>query len=88
LAPVLGSLLHGDVIARARPMATVATPTTIAVRIRTWGSGFEYTVTPSRRIGVEPPMILPAEMKRIKTEVWKMPRPMSFLTMFPRAITP
>ena len=38
----------------------VATPTTMAVRISTWGSGFEYSRSPvSLRIGAVPPAILP-----------------------------
>ena len=37
------SLLMRNII--ARPSAVVATPTTIAVRIKTCGNGFEYRVS-------------------------------------------
>ncbi len=46
----------------ARPSASVATPTTIAVRISTCGNGFEYTVNASLRIGAVPPISLPGAM--------------------------
>ena len=71
----------------ASPTAVVATPTTMAVRMSTWGSGFEYRVHPSARIGAVPPDTFPTEMKKRNTEVWKMLRPMIFLTRFPLAAT-
>jgi hypothetical protein len=40
----------------------VATPTTIAVRIRTWGRGLEYCLIPSARIGAVPPVTLAIRM--------------------------
>ena len=44
----------------ARPRAVVATPTTIAVSIRTCGRGLEYiSFTLSVKIGAVPPAIFP-----------------------------
>ena len=45
-----------------KPKALVATPTTIAVRIKTWGSGLEYVENESANMGGVPPIIFPGEM--------------------------
>src|SRR5690606_2365388 len=50
--------------ASASPSASVATPTTMAVRISTCGNGFEYTAKEGSRIGGVPPMIFPGLMNR------------------------
>ena len=62
-----------------RPSAVVATPTTIAVSIRTCGRGFEYiSFTLSVKIGAVPPAIFPNVIYKRKTDVWKRARPTIF----------
>ena len=41
----------------ASPKANVATPTTMAVRIKTWGKGLEYVSQSGERMGAVPPRI-------------------------------
>ena len=56
-----------EAIKIAKPRAVVAIPTTIAVRIRTCGSGLEYITAElladlSSRIGAVPPFIFPIDI--------------------------
>ena len=44
--------------ASASPRAVVAMPTTMAVRIKTWGKGLEYCCIPSAKMGAVPPFDL------------------------------
>ena len=63
----------------AKPSAVVATPTTMAVSIRTCGRGLEYiSFTLSVKIGAVPPAIFPKVIYKRNTDVWKIARPTIF----------
>ena len=71
------------------PSAIVEMPTTIAVRIKTCGSGFEKTPVSFAplKIGAVPFSTLPIVMYRRNTAAWNSDRPMSFLIRFVLAMT-
>mgnify|MGYP006872221046 CR=1 FL=1 len=67
---------------RDNPKAAVATPTTIAVSIKTCGSGFEYIASTFIKIGAVPSMIFARETKNKNTEVWNISRPTIYLIKY------